>query len=136
MKAVSRKHTANPNPKGNQQSFHKTGHSGYVDNNGRVLVNLDGSNKRSVWSVTAKPFSEAHFATYPPDLIIDCIKAGCPVNGVVLDPFMGAGTTALVAAKLNRNFIGFELNADYIKIANKRLKKELGMFHPDNTKIT
>lgn len=88
------------------------------------------ANKRSVWTVTTKPFSEAHFATFPEDLIVDCIKAGCPENGLVLDPFMGAGTTALVASKLNRNFIGFELNADYIKIAKKRLQDELGMFNP------
>ena len=88
------------------------------------------ANKRSVWTVTTKPFSDAHFATFPEDLIVDCIKAGCPENGIVLDPFMGAGTTALVASKLNRNFIGFELNADYIKIAKKRLQDELGMFNP------
>lgn len=88
------------------------------------------ANKRSVWTVTTKPYSDAHFATFPPDLIIDCIKAGCPDGGTVIDPFMGAGTTALVAAKLNRNFIGFELNADYIKIAEKRLAAELGMFNP------
>jgi DNA modification methylase len=86
------------------------------------------ANKRSVWTVTTKPFSEAHFATFPEDLIVDCIKAGCPENGTVLDPFMGAGTTALVARKLNRNYIGFELNAEYIKIAEKRLRSELGMF--------
>lgn len=89
----------------------------------------ENRNKRSVWTVTTKPFSEAHFATFPQDLIVDMIKAGCPVNGVVLDPFMGAGTTALVASKLNRNFIGFELNTEYIKIAEKRLSKELGMFN-------
>jgi DNA modification methylase len=88
------------------------------------------ANKRSVWTVTTKPFSEAHFATFPEDLIVDCIKAGCPENGIVLDPFMGAGTTALVAQKLQRNFIGFELNADYIKISDKRLRGELGLFHP------
>lgn len=85
-------------------------------------------NKRSVWTVTTKPFKEAHFATFPEDLIVDCIKAGCPEGGVVLDPFMGAGTTALVARKLNRNFIGFELNKEYIEIANHRLQKELGLF--------
>lgn len=90
--------------------------------------NTDGSNKRSVWTVATKPFIEAHFATFPEDLIVDCIKAGCPINGTVLDPFMGAGTTALVARKLNRNYIGFELNPDYIKIAEKRLYNELGMF--------
>jgi DNA modification methylase len=86
------------------------------------------ANKRSVWTVTTKPFNEAHFATFPEDLIVDCIKAGCPIDGTVLDPFMGAGTTALVARKLNRNFIGFELNPDYIRIAEKRLYNELGMF--------
>lgn len=92
-------------------------------------ISEDGkANKRSVWTVTTKPFKEAHFATFPEDLIVDCIKAGCPENGIVLDPFMGAGTTALVARKLNRNFIGCELNPAYVKIANKRLKDQLGMF--------
>lgn len=86
------------------------------------------ANKRSVWTVSGQPFVGAHFATFPPALIVDCIKAGCPENGTVLDPFMGAGTTAVVARKLNRNFIGFELNPDYIKIAEKRLRAELGLF--------
>jgi DNA modification methylase len=85
-------------------------------------------NKRSVWTVTTKPFSEAHFATFPEDLIVDCVKAGCPRDGVILDPFMGAGTTALVARSHNRNYIGFELNPEYIAIAEKRLNKELGIF--------
>lgn len=96
---------------------------------GNDYFGLEKANKRSVWSVTNQPFPEAHFATFPEDLIVDCIKAGCPEDGVVLDPFMGAGTTALVASKLNRNYIGFELNAEYIKIANKRLQDELGMFN-------
>jgi DNA modification methylase len=150
------------------------------------------ANKRSVWETTLTPFKEAHFATFPEDLIVDCIKAGCPeevcnkcgkarervtekqyINhenwfgdkqdvrhsrckagtsynelvgtettgftdcgcnagfsrGIVLDPFMGAGTTALVASKLNRNFIGIELNPEYVKITEKRLQKELGMFN-------
>jgi DNA modification methylase len=86
------------------------------------------SNKRSVWTVTTKPYSEAHFATYPHDLIIPCIKAGCPENGTVLDPFGGSGTTAQVAAQLNRNAIICELNSEYIKIANQRLLDSLGMF--------
>lgn len=155
-------------------------------------------NKRSVWSVPTKGVKEAHFATYPENLIKDCVLAGCPENvcsscgapvkrivekkrirrdelpkddpryrparyegsyseingksdagysetktlgwekscdcnedlvpGVVYDPFMGSGTTAIVARKLNRNFIGTELNSDYIKIANNRLDKELGLF--------
>jgi len=86
------------------------------------------ANKRSVWSVTTKPFKEAHFATFPQELIVDCIKAGCPEGGVVLDPFMGAGTTAIVSRKLNRNYVGFELNSDYIKISNDRIFNELGIF--------
>lgn len=82
------------------------------------------ANKRSVWTVTTKPFKEAHFATFPPDLIEPCIKAGCPEGGVVLDPFMGAGTTALVALRNSRHFTGFELNPEYIEIAERRLTKE------------
>jgi len=81
-----------------------------------------GRNKRCVWRVPTKPFKEAHFATYPEDLIKPCILAGCPEKGIVLDPFMGAGTTAKVALDNNRNYIGFELNNDYIKIAEDRLK--------------
>jgi site-specific DNA-methyltransferase (adenine-specific) len=80
------------------------------------------ANKRSVWTVCTRPFKGAHFATFPPSLIEDCIKAGCPENGIVLDPFFGAGTTGLVARQLNRNFIGFELNPGYIKIAEERLR--------------
>lgn len=86
------------------------------------------ANRRSVWTVATQPFKGAHFATFPPKLIVDCIKAGCPENGIVLDPFMGAGTTALVARKLNRNYVGFELNPEYIEMAHKRLANELGMF--------
>jgi DNA modification methylase len=78
-------------------------------------------NKRSVWNVVTKPFSEAHFATFPEDLILPCVLAGCPENGIVLDPFMGAGTTAVVAVKNNRNYVGIELNPEYIKIAEKRI---------------
>jgi DNA modification methylase len=96
---------------------------------GSVITTKDKANKRSVWTVATKPFSEAHFATLPEDLIVDCIKAGCPENGLVLDPFMGAGTTALVASKLNRNFVGFELNPEYIEIIKKRMQGELGMFN-------
>lgn len=78
-------------------------------------------NKRSVWTVTTKPFKEAHFATFPEALIEPMILAGCPKGGLVLDPFMGAGTTGLVAKKLDRNYLGIELNPAYIKIAEDRL---------------
>ena len=85
-------------------------------------------NKRDVWTVNTKPCKEAHFATYPFELIKPCILAGCPEDGIVLDPFMGSGTTAIVARSLNRNYLGVELNPEYIKIAHKRLEKHLGMF--------
>jgi len=96
-----------------------TGQSTYRDRNMRP--NPDGKNKRSVWTVNTRPYKEAHFATFPEELIIPMIKAGCPENGVVLDPFMGAGTTGLVCKKLNRNYVGIELNPKYIEIAEKRI---------------
>lgn len=78
-------------------------------------------NKRSVWHVATKPFKEAHFAVFPEHLIAPCINAGSKEGGIVLDPFMGAGTTAVVCKKLSRKFVGCELNPEYIKIAEKRL---------------
>jgi DNA modification methylase len=80
-----------------------------------------GRNKRSVWSIPVRPFRGNHFAVYPPELIETPIKAGCPKGGVVLDPFMGSGTTALVARKLGRNFVGIELNRNYVRLARRRL---------------
>lgn len=81
-------------------------------------------NKRSVWTVTTKPFKGAHFATFPKDLILPCVLAGAPINGSVLDPFMGAGTTGLVAKETQRSFVGIELNAEYFEIAKKRIGHE------------
>ncbi len=85
-------------------------------------------NKRTVWSVTTKKFSEAHFATYPADLIEPCILAGCPEGGTILDPFFGAGTTGLVADRNGRHCVGIELNPAYVRIAERRLRKDAGMF--------
>ena len=79
-------------------------------------------NKRSVWSVTVKPYKEAHFATYPPDLIEPCILAGSEEGDIIHDPFMGAGTTAAVAKSLNRYYIGCELNKDYGNLIQKRIQ--------------
>lgn len=79
-------------------------------------------NKRSVWTVATKPFREAHFATFPEQLIEPCVLAGAPAGGVVLDPFMGAGTTAVVAERLGRRWLGVELNPDYADIAQERLR--------------
>ena len=90
--------------------------------------NPDGRNMRTTWNINTKPFSEAHFAVYPEKLVERMILSGCPENGIVLDPFHGSGTTGIVAKKLNRNFIGYELNPDYIKISKKRYNDELGMF--------
>ena len=82
----------------------------------------DGNrNKRSVWTITTKPFKEAHFAVFPPELPEICIKAGCPEGGTVLDPFAGAGTTLYVAEQLGRNSIGIELNPDYCDIIRRRM---------------
>lgn len=78
-------------------------------------------NKRSVWTVSTKPFKDAHFATFPDTLIVNCIKAGCPPEGVVLDPFIGSGTTAVVALREGRQYVGIELNPEYIGIAEKRI---------------
>jgi DNA modification methylase len=79
-------------------------------------------NRRSVWTITTKPYSGAHFAVMPPDLVEPCIKAGCPEGGTVLDPFAGSGTTLAVAAELGRNAIGCELNPEYIALAEQRIK--------------
>ena len=81
---------------------------------------VDKRNKRDVWSVTVKSVREAHFATFPEELITPCILAGCPTGGTVLDPFFGSGTTGRVATKYNREYIGIELNPEYVEISNKR----------------
>ena len=87
---------------------------------------LSGRNKRSVWTVATKAFDEAHFATFPPELIEPMIKAGCPVGGTVLDPFSGAGTTAMVADRLQRNAIGIELNPEYAAMSERRINGDRG----------
>ena len=89
---------------------------------------LKGRNKRNVWTITTKPCKEAHFATFPKDLIEPCIKAGCPEGGIVLDPFGGSGTTGIVSKHLKRKAILIELNEEYISIAKKRINKEFGLF--------
>ena len=82
---------------------------------------LDTRNKRSVWTVATRPFKGAHFATFPPALIEPCVLAGCPQNGVVLDPFGGSGTTAEVATKLGRSSILIDLSEKYMALARQRL---------------
>jgi len=84
-----------------------------------------GRNKRSVWTVPTQPTPEAHFATYPIALIEPCILAGSPEGGIILDPFCGAGTTGMATLKHGRQFIGIELNPEYVKIAHKRLNAKM-----------
>jgi len=93
---------------------------------------FDGKrNKRSVWTITTKPFSEAHFATFPEDLIEPCILAGCPERGTVLDPFSGAGTTGVVSLKNWRNYAGIELNQEYIDMSRRRINAVIGNPDPE-----
>ena len=109
--------------------------AGHRDNSGGFdseIRTKDGEfvrNKRDVWSVNVKPDSIAHFATYPEELIKPCILAGCPTGGLVLDPFMGSGTTAMAARKMNRHFVGFELNPDYCKIIAKKSQVTGDLFY-------
>lgn len=87
-----------------------------------VCLRVERRNKRSVWEIVTRGFSEAHFATFPPELPTVCIRAGCPAGGIVLDPFMGSGTTGVVALGEGRSFLGFEINPDYISMAERRLQ--------------
>ena len=83
-------------------------------------------NKRSVWSITNKPYKGSHFATFPPDLIEPCILAGSQQNDIILDPFMGSGTTAMVAKNLGRYYIGCELHEDYGNLIKNRIGEVRG----------
>lgn len=103
---------------GGQKSFVSL-KKGTIPDDGEVFVR----NKRDVWSINLKPNKEAHFATYPEKLVAPCILAGCPEGGIVLDPFMGSGTTGIVARKLGRNYIGCELNPEYKEMAERRISE-------------
>jgi DNA modification methylase len=104
--------------------------TGFLNNGAGWNGNGDKTtrNKRDVWEIPSQPFPQAHFATFPPDLIEPCIKAGCPVGGTVLDPFGGAGTTGLVSDRLQRNAILIELNPEYAAMAERRIIGDAGMF--------
>jgi len=108
---------------GNRERHCHDGTRGRSDHLGASIpwTNDDtGRNKRSVWTVTTRPFSGAHFACYPPDLIKPCIAAGCPEGGIVLDPFFGSGTTGMVAESLGRRWFGIELNPEYEPLIRQR----------------
>jgi len=94
---------------------------GSVNGESCMGINPAGRNRRTVWTIPTQSYSGAHFATYPEKLVEPCIKAGTKAGDVVLDPFCGSGTTGKVAVKLGRDFIGIELNPEYIELAKKRI---------------
>jgi len=111
-----------------KQDGHSRRHAGFNSRYFTGSPQAETRNKRSVWTVTTQPFSEAHFGTFRSTLIEPCILAGCPKGGTVLDPFFGAGTTGLVADRLGRDCIGIELNPAFVEMARKRIQADAGMF--------
>ena len=89
---------------------------------GATATNKTTRNSRTVWTIPVANYAAAHFATFPPDLIVPCVLAGCPLGGTILDPFFGAGTTGLVAKRLGRHCVGVELNDEYAELARGRIK--------------
>lgn len=122
---------ANEKPSGNRRHKYTDAYNTSDSEEHRTkagLLALTGTkwttrNRRSVWTVPTRPYSGAHFAVMPPDLVKPCILAGCPEGGTVLDPFAGSGTVLAVAVENDRNGIGIELNPDYVELANQRVSK-------------
>jgi len=108
-----------------QGKYHNQG-TGLQPHSG-LTKSYPNKNKRSVWSVTNKPYKGSHFAVFPPDLIEPCIKAGTAEGDIVLDPFIGSGTTAMVAKSLRRSYIGCELHKEYGELINKRVGSIQGL---------
>lgn len=110
------------------QGANRSSETGPANRDGREMKGIGAGekrNKRDVWTVATTPFKGAHFATFPPKLIEPCILAGCPAGGVVMDTFAGAATTGLVAIRNQRDFIGVELNPEYVTMGSNRLLKEV-----------
>lgn len=119
-----------------KQRGHSRRHAGFNDRWDKMTTQEQCTgmrNKRDVWFLPTAQFPEAHYAVMPEELALPCILAGTKPGDIVLDPFMGAGTTALVAAKNARKYIGFELNPENIEMSLRRLKKEHTIFHTQNT---
>jgi DNA modification methylase len=123
--------------KSDKQRGHGRRHAGFNDRwdamsksghlaNGRNLRNFEPP-PFDVWNIATKPFSEAHFATFPPNLVLPCILAGCQEGGVVLDPFGGAGTVGLVADRLKRDAVLIEMNPEYCDLAHRRIAGDAPM---------
>jgi len=113
---------------GTPESGKNAGDSNLHDARWDQAFHPKGRNKRTVWSISLSKFREAHFAVFPESLVETCIRAGCPEGGVVLDPFLGSGTTALVAKRWGRRFIGIDCVEEYCKMARKRIKKADSFF--------
>lgn len=127
MKAVGKIRASDVASPRHAGGINHTGIEGTPRGEGRNLRNYEPA-PLEVWPIATKPFSEAHFATFPPELAERCILAGCPVGGTVLDPFGGAGTTALVAERHRRNSVLIELNPQYAEITRRRLVADAGLF--------
>lgn len=107
---------------GTPEKGKNSGNSNLHDGRWDQAFHPKGRNKRTVWSIPLSKFREAHFAVFPPRLVETCINASCPEKGLVMDPFSGAGTTALVAKQLERHFLGVDCSAEYCEIAKRRLE--------------
>ncbi|PHS13746.1 MAG: site-specific DNA-methyltransferase [Blastopirellula sp.] len=121
----------NSKMKGGRNHFHKrnstpeagknSGDSNLHDGRWDQAFHPKGRNKRTVWSVSLSKFREAHFAVFPESIVETCIKATCPEDGIVLDPFLGSGTTAVVAKRLGRKYLGIDQSAEYTEMAQRRI---------------
>jgi len=112
----------NNDGKNGKMGRHGQTRTGFLKEGGCVVG--ETRNRRSVWTITTKPYKGAHFAVMPPKLVEPCILAGSPADGVVLDPFAGSGTTLAVAIANGRSAIGIELNPEYVPLALERIAKE------------
>lgn len=115
---------------GNEQRGYISGHQNHMSKylGSDAAKESTTRNRRTVWTVATRPYSGAHFATFPPDLIRPMVLAGSRPGDFVLDPFSGAGTTAKVATELGRQFVGTEINRDYLSLATERTMTTIGMF--------
>jgi DNA modification methylase len=123
--AIAEKAVMAPGKSGFGGPKNNDGVKAHTNDVGKAWDKTESRNARSVWTIATQPFSEAHFATFPPALARRAILAGCPSGGAVLDPFYGAGTTGMVAKNLNRRCIGIELNPEYCEIAARRCAQEV-----------
>ena len=124
-----REPSAHPQLAGKRQKVSYHDDSAMRNDGDRVVIRSETRNRRSVWTVATKPYKGAHFATFPTALVEPCILAGSRPGDIVLDPFMGSGTTAQVAMQHDRKYLGCELNPDYGALQQKRISSEMTLFN-------